>query len=274
VLAATCEILLSSLHPYLSCPTGHFNDFDVEGKVTAEAQKVMASVAQWLERRGARIIGVEADGIYFAAAPSATIPESESHLARELAKLVPAGAELRLDGPYPAMFSYDPKNHALLDDKGRIRVTGSVLYPRGLERFRRNCLEEMFRLLLEGNKREIPALYGGYREALETHEFDIALLMKTETLQESLADYQMRVKGARRNPRGVYEIALRSGRDYLEGDQVSYYVTGDGAKVKVNEHCRHVSEWDRHRPDENVEYYKARLRELYEKFQPFVMEES
>ena len=84
----------------------------------------------------------------------------------------------------------------------------------------------------------------------------------------------MRVKGARRRPRGIYEIALRLGRAYLEGDKLSYYVTGEGAHVRVSECCKHASEWNPDRPDENLDYYKAGLRELYEKLRPFVVEES
>ena len=42
----------------------------------------------------------------------------------------------------------------------------------------------------------------------------------------------------------------------------------------LNESCKHVSEWDPAEPDENVDYYKARLQDLYEKFRPFVAEDE
>ena len=122
-------------------------------------------------------------------------------------------------------------------------------------------------------KGEIPALYEQYREALTNHRVDLSLLKRTETLRESLDEYQMKVKGGKQHPRGAYEVALRSERRYLAGDQVSCYVAGDGANVIVNENCRHVSEWDPASPDENVDYYKSRLRDLYEQFRPFFEEE-
>ena len=270
--AVTYEILMSSVPSYLGFTMGHFHDPEAARQVKAEAGAIMASLAQWLEQHGARVIEVEAEGVYFVALPLAEGMGIDSMLRREWGAVLPAGSTVHVDGPYPAMFSYDGANHALLDEQGRTRIKGPVLYPRGLEPFLRQCLDEMLRLFLEGKKDAIPALHERYREALQMHRLDIALLMKTETLQESLEDYQIRVKGARRNPRGVYEIALRSGRDYLAGDQVSYYVTGEGAHVKVNEHCKHISEWNPDRPDENVEYYKAKLRALYQKFQPFVAE--
>ena len=74
----------------------------------------------------------------------------------------------------------------------------------------------------------------------------------------------------KRNPAAVYELALQSGRPYQPGDQISYYVTGRGKRVKVHETARLASQWDRRHPDENVEYYKAKLLELYKKFKPFI----
>jgi len=94
--------------------------------------------------------------------------------------------------------------------------------------------------------------------------------MKTETLQDSLETYQMKVNAKKRNPAAPYELALKSERPYQPGDQISYYVTGKGAKVKINENCKLAAHWDAKNPDENVEHYKAKLKELYEKFRPFI----
>jgi DNA polymerase elongation subunit (family B) len=184
--------------------------------------------------------------------------------------MLPEGIELELDGRYPAMFSYKMKNYALLDRKGRLLIKGSGLRSRGLERFQRQWMEEMLLLLLKDEREKIPALYDRYVEDLEQHRMDISLLMKTETLQDSLETYQMKVREKKRNPAAAYEIALRSERPYQPGDQISYYVTGRGAKVKINENCRLASQWDAKNPDENVEHYKGKLKELYKKFKPFI----
>jgi DNA polymerase elongation subunit (family B) len=95
------------------------------------------------------------------------------------------------------------------------------------------------------------------------------MFMKTETLQDSLDTYREKRRTSRRNPAAAYELALRSGRTYQPGDQVSYYVAGSGKRVKVHEAAKLAGEWDPERPDENVEYYTAKLAELEEKFRPF-----
>ncbi|HEV7989675.1 MAG TPA: hypothetical protein VGP23_14420, partial [Candidatus Binataceae bacterium] len=78
-----------------------------------------------------------------------------------------------------------------------------------------------------------------------------------------------KIGGKRRNVSAAYELALKAGRPYLSGDQISYYVAGRGLKVKVSAAARLAAEYDPAHPDENVEYYQAKLAELYAKFKPY-----
>jgi DNA polymerase I len=157
----------------------------------------------------------------------------------------------------------------LLDDSGEMTIRGSGLKSRGLERFQRRFMEEMFRLMMEERRDEIPKLYEDYRARLERHELGIGEIMKTETLQDSLDNYRQKVSGKRRNLSAPYELAMRARRPYQSGDQISYYVTGRTARVKVAETAKMASEYDPANPDENVIYYQAKLADLYEKFRPF-----
>ncbi|MFQ5542080.1 MAG: DNA polymerase domain-containing protein, partial [Candidatus Binatia bacterium] len=270
-LQSTFKILINSFYGYLGFGMGHFNDFEAANQVTAKGRELIQSAVLWLKQKGAKIIEIDTDGIYFVPPEGIRSEEDEEHLIQALGASLPSGIELELDGRYPAMFSYKMKNYALLDDKGRLLIKGSGLRSRGLELFQRKWMEEMLLLLLRGEKDQIPALYQRYLEDIEQHRMDISLLMKTETLQDSLETYQMKVKAKKRNPSAVYETALRSERPYQPGDQISYYVTGQGAKVKINENCKLASQWDPKHPDENVEHYKAKLKDLYEKFRPFIL---
>ena len=266
------KVLLDGFHKYLTFPSGRFNDFGAADRVTRTAGELVHGLAARIAERGARVATVDAGGIYFvspagldgAPAPEALVAEASSSL--------PWNVELPLT-PWPAMFCYAPENHVLLDERGELSVGGPDLSGRGHERYRRQWLEGMLTLLLRGRKGEIPALYERYRDDLTHHRLDLSLLKRTETLRDSLDDYQMKVKGGKQHPRGAYEVALRSERKYLTGDQISYYVAGEGANVMVNENCRHVADWDPASPDENVEYYKARLRDLYQQFSAFVSDE-
>ena len=264
--------VLESFQDYLAWPAGHFNDFAAADHVTRAGGELVRALAVGLEERRARVVTVDAGGIYFVPPAGSAGAGAAEALVTEASASLPWKVDLPL-ARYRAVFCHGPENNALLDEHDELFLAGSDLSFRGLERYRRRWLEEMLRLLLEGRKGEVPALYERYREDITSHRLDLSLLKRTETLRESLDEYQVKVKGRKQHPRGAYEVALRSHRKHLPGDQVSCYVAGEGANVRVNENCRHVSEWDPASPDENVDYYKARLRELYERYGPFAVEE-
>ncbi len=166
--------------------------------------------------------------------------------------MLPEAIQLELDGRYPAMFSYKMKNYVLLDPQGKLLIKGSGLRSRGIELFQRQWMEEMFHLLLTGRRDEIPALVRRWEEDFRAHRVPVKLFMKTETLQDSLPAYQAKLRTGARNASAAYELALRSARPYQPGDQVSYYVAGDGLRIKVNEMAKLATSWDPEAPDENT----------------------
>jgi DNA polymerase elongation subunit (family B) len=269
-LQATFKILINSFYGYLGFSMGHFNDFEQADRVTRTGREIIQQIVAGLEHTGCRIIEVDTDGLYFTPPPSVHTPADEERLLNEVSQHLPAGINLELDGRYPAMFSYKMKNYALLDERGEVILKGSGLKSRGLEPFLRAWMEEMFALLLRGEAHQIDALLARYMEEFEHHQFDVKMFMKTESLQDSLITYRDKVRGKKRNPSALYELAMQSGRSYQPGDQISYYVVGTGKRVKVHEAAKLASQWDRNHPDENVEYYKAKLLELYKKFKPFI----
>jgi DNA polymerase elongation subunit (family B) len=269
-LQSTFKILINSFYGYLGFQMGHFNDFEAANQVTGKGRELIQSVIAWLKENDAQVIEVDTDGIYFVPPPAVKTEADEQRWIAALAAILPSGIELELDGRYPAMFSYKMKNYALLDDRGRLHIKGSGLRSRGLEPFQREWLEQMLLLLLNEKREQILQLYARFIQDIEQHRRNIFWLAKTETLQDSLESYQAKIKAKKRNPAAPYELALKAQRPYRPGDQVSYYVTGTKAKLRVNENCKFVAHWDAQRPDENVEYYKAKLKELFEKFSPWI----
>src|SRR5437588_6096400 len=97
-------------------------------------------------------------------------------------------------------------------------------------------------------------------------ELPIEMLMKTETLQDSLDKYRAKIAGSARNRAAAYELALASGRNYKPGDQISYYIKATPKKVPAYEAAKLASEFDPENPDENIDYYVAKLDDLMKKF--------
>ena len=273
-LQQTFKIPINSFYGYLGFAPGHWNDFEAANRVTAEGRRLIRETVEWLRARGAAVVEIDTDGLYFVPPADVTNEREEDSLVAELSRVLPEGIRLELDGRYPAMLSYKIKNYVLLDEHGKLTIKGSGLRSRGLELFQRNWMEEMFRLLLTGRREEIPRLVDRYLEDFELHRIPVREFMKTEILQDSLETYRDKVKAKKRNPAAAYELALQAERPYQPGDQISYYVTGSGLKVRVNEAAKLASQWDPASPDENVEYYQAKVRELWEKFRPLVEQDG
>jgi DNA polymerase, archaea type len=268
-LQSTFKILINSFYGYLGSGFANWADPDAANEVTRRGREILHAMLAAIRARGGEPIEVDTDGVYFV--PPASVgddPAAEEAFIGELATDLPGGIQVELAGRYRAMLSYKAKNYALLDDAGRVAITGSGLRSRGLERYLRDFLLELLRLALAGRTSDIPRLYAAAQARIASHGYTVRDFMKTETLADSLAVYRAKVAEGARNRGAAYELAIASGRDLRPGDAISYYVTGDSPRVKVAEAARPVSAWSPARPDENAAYYAWKLRELYAKFAP------
>jgi DNA polymerase, archaea type len=328
-LQNTFKILINSFYGYLGFAQGHFADFDAAARVTQIGRDLLQKMIAWLNERGAQVIEVDTDGIYFVppdavaavagrgrgedaltqpgstapattakakrnatdtAAPSAEIvgqphrlPSHEGRrsgrptiadLQRGLAEILPPGIEVEFDEQFDAMFSYKAKNYALLTRSGDVIIKGGALKSRGLEKFQRVFLEEMIKRIMEGKGEEIGQLRQQFEKRIRNREMPIEMLMKTDTLQDSLEKYRAKIAGSARNRAAAYELAAASGRNYKPGDQISYYIRATPKKVAAYEAAKPASEFDPQNRDENIDYYVAKLDDLVKKFSGITAEVS
>jgi DNA polymerase elongation subunit (family B) len=262
------KILINAFYGYLAFGRGHWNDADAANRVTAEGRRVVLAMLDRLRALGAAPVEVDTDGVYFVPPPGHVPGEDEALLAR-IAQGLPSWVQLDLGGRYPAMFSYKMKTYALLDARDRVLLKGSAFRSRGLEPFQRMVIEEIVGLLLRQRRADTKAARDRWLDDFASHRVPLRHFARTETLQESLESYQEKVRAGARNPAAAYELALLSGRAFQPGDQVAYYVAGRGPRVAVNEAARLASAWDASRPDENVEYYQAKVMDIWERFRAF-----
>src|SRR5438477_5819797 len=280
-LQNTFKILINSFYGYLGFAQGHFADFDAAARVTQIGRELLQKMIAWLTERGAQVIEVDTDGIYFVP-PNAEIVGRPSRspgqaggqnarptieeLRQGLAKELPAGIEVEFDAQFDAMFSYKAKNYALLTPTGEVIIKGGALKSRGLEKFQRVFLEEMIKLIMQEKLEELGRLREQFEKRIRNREMPIDMLMKTDTLQDSLDKYRAKIAGSARNRAAAYELALASGRNYKPGDQISYYIKATPKKVAAYEAAKLMSEFDPQNRDDNVDYYVSKLDELVKKF--------
>jgi DNA polymerase, archaea type len=261
-LQNTFKILLNSFYGYLGFAQGHFADFDAAARVTQTGRDLLKKMIEWLNAHGARVIEVDTDGIYFVPPENIDIDDLQKDLAKEL----PPGIDVEIDEQFDAMFSYKAKNYALLTNDGDVIIKGGALKSRGLEKFQRVFLEEMIRLIMQGKPEAVGDLQDQFERKIRNREWKIDMLMKTDTLQDSLDKYRAKIAGSARNRAAAYELAVASGRNYRPGDQISYYIKATPKKVPAYEAAKLVSDFDPQNRDENVDYYVAKLDELVKKF--------
>jgi DNA polymerase I len=290
-LQNTFKILLNSFYGYLGFAQGHFADFDAAARVTQIGRDLLKKMIDWLNAHGAHVVEVDTDGIYFvppssassveagvspamsksdAADTAATTPNEIEELQRGLAKELPPGIDVEIDEQFDAMFSYKAKNYALLTKDGDVVIKGGALKSRGLEKFQRVFLEEMIKLIMQGKPEAVGGLRNEFEQKIRNREWKIDMLMKTDTLQDSLEKYRAKIAGSARNRAAAYELALASPEsvrgNYKPGDQISYYIKATPKKVPAYEAAKPASEFDPQNRDENVDYYVAKLDDLVKKF--------
>src|SRR5262245_39841136 len=119
----TFKILLNSFYGYLGFAQGHFADFDAAARVTQIGRDLLKQMIDWLNARGAQVIEVDTDGIYFvppavaasrrdantekatgenAAHRAAATEQTIDELQRDLAKELPAGIDVEIDEQFDA----------------------------------------------------------------------------------------------------------------------------------------------------------------------------
>jgi DNA polymerase elongation subunit (family B) len=80
----------------------------------------------------------------------------------------------------------------------------------------------MIKLIMEGRPEAVGDLRNEFERKVRNREWTIEMLMKTDTLQDSLEKYRAKIAGSARNRAAAHELALASGRNYKPGDQISY----------------------------------------------------
>jgi DNA polymerase elongation subunit (family B) len=128
----------------------------------------------------------------------------------------------------------------------------------------------MIKIIMQGKPEAIADLRNDFDRKIRNREWKIDMLMKTDTLQDSLEKYRAKIAGSTRNRAAAYELALASGRKYKPGDQISYYIKATPKKVTAYEAAKLATEFDPENRDENVDYYIAKLEDLVKKFNSLI----
>jgi DNA polymerase elongation subunit (family B) len=261
-LQSTFKILINSFYGYVGFGMGTFNDFDMAETVTSRGREVLTTMLNFLRSCGSTVVEMDTDGLYFVPPKDVTEPKTmEKMIQAEL----PPGIDVELDATYKAMFAYKSKNYALLEQDDKVSVTGAALKSRGLEPFQRRYIHELITRILQGTPNGPAELYERYARDIEQHALPLADFAKREALSGSPQAYKEKLAAKKTRRSAAYELALKATREYKQGDQVAFYITGTKKSVTVADSARLLSDADPAVRDENTAYYQEKLAKLHQK---------
>lgn len=268
-LQSSFKILINSFYGYLGYNRALFNDMQAADRVTKTGQQILRQLITAISENGGIVVEVDTDGIFFVPPPLVSGEESENKFVERIGKSLPKGITLAVAGRFQKMLSYKTKNYALLGYDNKIRIKGSSLTSRSIEKFGRNFLLQGIECLLNDNVTGLHSLYVNLHRDISDHALTATDFSRTETLKESVETYIASVKSGERNRTASYEVAIAAGLEWKPGDRISYYFTGSDPNIKAFENCKLIDEWSADNPDENIYYYLRRLDEFTKKFEPF-----
>ncbi len=260
------KVMINSFYGYLGFGFGTFNDFNMAEEVTTKGREILTSMLNFLIKEKANVIEMDTDGIYFQPPSNITSPkEMES----KIQSILPKGIDVELDSVYNAMFCYKSKNYALLMENGEIAIAGAALKSRGVEPFLRDYLKKFVFHLLNEEFEKIHILTEEYKQDIQNHSLPLSKIAKSENLKDSPDTYKTKMASGKGRRSAAYELAIKADRNYRQGDQISYYVTGIKKKLSVVDNSCLLSDAPEER-DENTTYYISKLDDIYKKFAAFI----
>ena len=273
------KVLINSFYGVLGFSLSVFNDFAEADRVARTGQEILRDLIDEIRTRGGTVIEVDTDGVLFVPPEGVRGEEAEVDFTVGLTEAMPEGIRVGFDGRYKKMLSYKKKNYALLTYDDELKFKGSSLISRSNEPFGRDFVRRAIRRLLDRDVEGLHDLYVDTRSKIIESDWEsVDSFARTETLKDTLEDYEADVEEGNRPRAATYELAKqkqeRTGKPVKKGDRITYYITGEDANVTAFKHCALATDWDPDNPDENTAYYLKRLDEFATKFKPFFTEED
>jgi DNA polymerase, archaea type len=243
-LQSSFKVLINSFYGYLGFNQAHFNDFAAAERVTLRGQQLIKQVVAELERTGARAIEIDTDGVYFVPPAAITSQPAEEQYVAAIGGALPPGINLAFDGRFAGMISLKTKNYVLKGYDGALTMRGSSLRSRREEPYLRRFLYEAARLLIDGSRDDVRALYFATARQLQGHELAPRDFCRWETITENTFTSEAN--------RRLAQVA----HGQRIGERLEVYQRADGTLGLI-------AQWQQ---DEDVSYLLRRLRDVAARF--------
>jgi DNA polymerase elongation subunit (family B) len=256
------KIFINSMFGALGAPTAfNWAEMDVAEGITARARQYLRIMVKFFMAKGYEPLVLDTDGVNFMAPESgeenfryiglgnneAVTKDKEytgvDAVIAEFNDLFMKGEmALSLDGTWPSTINLARKNYALLEDSGKVKLTGNSIKSKKMPAYIEEFLDKALVLLLNEKGSEFVNYYNTYVQKIYNKEIPLSKIATKARVKKTLEDYKNRElnKNGKPLPKQAHmELAIINKLNINLGDTL-YYVNngtkltqGDIQTVKV-----------------------------------------
>ena len=247
------KIFINSMFGALSAPQVFaWGDMYMGEQITCTGRQYLRQMIKFFMARGYTPLVMDTDGVNFSLPEGA---KSRSYVGRGLNWKVKLGkvyegpeadvaeyndifmrGEMALDtdGVWPSCINLARKNYAVMDYKGKIKLTGNSIKSKKLPGYIEKFLDKGIKMLLEGKGKEFVEHYYEYLEKIYNHQIPLAQIAQKAKVKQTLQDYKVRCTqttkaGSLMSRQAHMELAIHHKMNVNLGDLIMYVNNGEKA---------------------------------------------
>ena len=138
---------------------------------------------------------------------------------------------LDTDGTWPSCINLARKNYAVMDSKGKVKLTGNTIKSKKLPLYIEAFLDKGVKMLLEGKGQDFVEWYYEYQQRIFDLQIPLKQIAQRARVKLSLDDYQIRStqktkSGGSMSKMAHMELAIKHGLNINLGDVIFYVNNG------------------------------------------------
>jgi DNA polymerase elongation subunit (family B) len=244
------KIFINSMFGALSAPQVYaWGDMYMGEQITCTGRQYLRQMIKFFMSKGYTPLVMDTDGVNFSTPDEAN---DRVYVGRGLNWKVKEGKEyygpeadvaeyndvfmrgemaLDTDGVWPSTINLARKNYAVMDSKGKIKLTGNSIKSKKLPLYIEEFLDKGIKLLLEGNGQAFVEYYYEYLQKIYDKEISLSKVAQRARVKLSLDDYKKRLStktkaGNSMSRMAHMELALQENLKVNLGDVIMYVNNG------------------------------------------------
>jgi len=247
------KIFINSMFGALSAPQVYaWGDMYMGEQITCSGRQYLRQMIKFFMSKGYIPLVMDTDGVNFSSPDDADL---HRYIGRGLNWKVKLGKEytgpeadvaeyndifmrgemaLDTDGVWPSCINLARKNYAVMDAKGKIKLTGNSIKSKKLPIYIEEFLDKGIKMLLEGNGKSFVEYYYEYLEKICSQKIPLSKIAQRAKVKLTIEDYVKRLStktkaGNSMSRMAHMELAIQEGIGVNLGDVIMYVNNGTRA---------------------------------------------